>query len=77
MLDIASFKALLIPARFIVDLRIINFVLNSSTGHIQFYNIYTNNLLYNVRKIWLKTEQYKKKVRIKINKKIVKLRQIF
>ena len=75
MLDVASFKTLLIPARFIVDLRI-NFVLNS-TGHIQFYNIYTNNLLYNVCKIWLKAEQCKKKVRIKINKKIVKLRQIF
>jgi len=34
----------------------------------------------NVRKILLKAEQYKKKVKIKINKKIVniiKLRQIF
>jgi len=30
-----------------------------------------------MRKILLKAEQYKKKIRIKINKKIVKLRQIF
>jgi len=46
MLDITlSFKDLLVPARLIVDFRIISFVLNS-IGHIQFYNIYTNNLLY-------------------------------
>jgi len=46
MLDITlSFKDLLVPARLIVDFRIISFVLNS-IGHIQFYNIYTNNLLF-------------------------------
>jgi len=62
-------KDLLILARFIIDLRTVNFILNSTRTHyIQFYNIYTNNLLYNVCKILLKAEQYKKKVRIKINK---------
>jgi len=63
--------------RLIVELTTVSFVLNN-IGRIQFYTTFVqNNLLYNVRKILLKAEQYKKKVRIKINKKIVKLGQIF
>ena len=63
--------------RLIVELTTVSFVLNN-IGRIQFYTTFVqNNLLYNVRKILLKAEQYKKKVRIKINKKIIKLGQIF
>ena len=50
--------SLLVPVRLIVDLKI-SFVLNS-TGHIQFYNVYTNNLLYSVRKILLKNNTKRK-----------------
>lgn len=43
----------LFPAGLIVDPRTNSLVLNSRTGHVQFYDTHTNNLLYNVSKIKL------------------------
>ncbi|KAH0956856.1 hypothetical protein HN011_012186 [Eciton burchellii] len=44
---VASSKDLF-PAGLIVDPRTNSLVLNSRTGHVQFYNIHTKNLLYNI-----------------------------
>ncbi|XP_011056912.1 PREDICTED: WD repeat-containing protein 75 isoform X1 [Acromyrmex echinatior] len=44
---VASSKDLF-PAGLIVDPRTGSLVLNSRTGHVQFYNIHTKNLLYNI-----------------------------
>ncbi|XP_012060006.1 PREDICTED: WD repeat-containing protein 75 [Atta cephalotes] len=45
---VASSSKDLFPAGLIVDPRTGSLVLNSRTGHVQFYNIHTKNLLYNI-----------------------------
>lgn len=45
---VASSSKDLFPAGLVVDPRTNSLVLNSRTGHVQFYNTHTNNLLYNV-----------------------------
>lgn len=46
--NVASSSKDLFPAGLIVDPRTDSLVLNSRTGHVQFYNTHTKNLLYNV-----------------------------
>lgn len=48
---VASFCKDLFPAGLVVDPRTDSLVLNSRTGHVQFYNTHTQKLLYNVSKI--------------------------
>jgi len=48
---VASSSKDLFPAGLIVDPRTGSLVLNSRTGHVQFYNTHTKNLLYNVRQL--------------------------
>lgn len=50
---VASLSKDLFPAGLIVDPRTGSLVLNSRTGHVQFYNTHTKNLLYNVSQIFV------------------------
>lgn len=60
---VASSSKDLFPAGLIVDPRTGSLVLNSRTGHVQFYNTHTKNLLYNVSKVYRMLKQYEKKAR--------------
>lgn len=50
---VASSSKDLFPAGLIVDPKTDSLVLNSRTGHVQFNNIHTKNLLYNVSKTFI------------------------